>query len=88
MAGEKRKVGRKSIELSHAGKVLFPGEGITKRDLASYYRGVAGQMLPLLRDRPVPMIRFPDGIAAPGIVQKNVPACGVPLRSFRPTLPE
>lgn len=74
MTGEKRKVGRKTIELSSAGKVLFPGEGITKRDLAGYYRGVAGQMLPLLRDRPVSMTRFPDGIATPGIVQKNVPA--------------
>ena len=71
---EKRKVGRKTIELSNARKVLFPGDGITKRDLAGYYRGVAGQMLPLLRDRPVSMTRFPDGIAAPGIVQKNVPA--------------
>jgi bifunctional non-homologous end joining protein LigD len=74
MAGTKLKVGRKTIELSNAGKVLFPGEGITKRDLAAYYRGVAGLMLPLLRDRPVSMTRFPDGIAAPGIVQKNVPA--------------
>ena len=71
---EKRKVGRKTIELSNAGKVLFPSDGITKRDLADYYRGVAGQMLPLLRDRPVSMTRFPNGIAAPGIVQKNVPA--------------
>jgi bifunctional non-homologous end joining protein LigD len=74
MTSEKRKVGRKTIELSNAGKVLFPGEGITKRDLACYYRGAAGQMLPLLANRPVSMIRFPDGIAAPGIVQKNVPA--------------
>jgi len=73
MSGEKRKVGRKSVELPNAGKVLFPGDGITKRGLAAYYRGVASQMLPLLRDRPVSMTRFPDGIAAPGIVQKNVP---------------
>ena len=42
MTGKKRKVGRKTIEVSNAGKVLFPGEGITKRDLADYYRGVAG----------------------------------------------
>jgi bifunctional non-homologous end joining protein LigD len=74
MTGTKLKAGRKTIELSNAGKVLFPGDGITKRDLAGYYRGVAGQMLPLLAHRPVSMIRFPDGIAAPGIVQKNVPA--------------
>jgi bifunctional non-homologous end joining protein LigD len=74
MKGEKRKAGRKSIDLSNAGKVLFPGAGITRRDLASYYRGVAGQMLPLLRDRPVSMTCFPGGIAAPGIVPNSVPA--------------
>ncbi len=73
MTGEKLRVGRITIELSNPGKVLFPGDGITKGDLAEYYRGVAGLMLPLLRDRPVSMTRFPDGIAAPGIVQKNVP---------------
>jgi len=70
----KLKVGRKTIELSKTGKVLFPGDGITKGDLAGYYLGVADLMLPPLRDRPVSMTRFPDGIAKHGIVQKNVPA--------------
>ena len=74
MTVEKLKAGRKSVQVSNAGKVLFPNDGITKGDIADYYRGVAGQMLPLLRDRPVSMTRFPDGITAPGIVQKNVPA--------------
>jgi len=74
MTGTKLKAGRKTIELSNAGKVLFPGDGITKGDLAGYYRGVAGLMLPPLRDRPVSMTRFPDGITKNGIVQKNVPA--------------
>src|SRR5215472_5349989 len=74
MIGEKRKVGRKTIELPNAEKVLFRRDGITKRDLVRYYRGVAGQMLPLLRVRPVSMTCFPDGITAPGIVQRSVPA--------------
>jgi bifunctional non-homologous end joining protein LigD len=74
MTSKKRKVGRKTIELPNAETVLFRRDGITKRDLVVYYRGVAGQMLPLLRDRPVSMTRFPDGIAAPGIVQPCVPA--------------
>jgi len=74
MTGTKLKAGRKTIELSNVGKVLFPDDGITKGDLAGYYRGVAGLMLPLLRDRPVSMTRFPDGITAHAIVQKNVPA--------------
>ena len=74
MISAKRKVGRKTIELPNAETVLFQRDGITKRDLVGYYRGVAGQMLPLLRDRPVSVTRFPDGITAPGIVPRNVPA--------------
>ena len=74
MISEKRKVGRKTIALPNAEKVVFRRDGITKRDLVRYYRGVAGQMLPLLRDRPVSMTRFPHGITAPGIAQQGVPA--------------
>lgn len=73
MTGERLRAGRITVELSNTRKVLFPGEGITKGDLAAYYHAVAGAMLPLLRDRPLSMTRFPDGIGKPGIVQKNVP---------------
>jgi bifunctional non-homologous end joining protein LigD len=62
------------VELSNTAKVLFPQDGITKGDLVAYYQAVAEAMLPLLRDRPVSMTRFPDGITKNGIVQKNVPA--------------
>src|SRR5215467_6083049 len=75
MISEKQRVGRKTIALPNAEKVLFRCDGITKRDLVRYYRGVAGQMLPLLRDRPVSMTRLPDGVTAPGIAQQDVPAC-------------
>src|SRR5215472_3788665 len=71
---EQVKVGRTTVELSNTAKVLFPEDGITKGDLVAYYQSVAGTMLPLLRDRPVSMTRFPDGITKNGIVQKNVPA--------------
>jgi bifunctional non-homologous end joining protein LigD len=74
MSGEKLTVGRVTVELSNTHKVLFPDDGITKGDLVEYYQAVAGEMLPLLRDRPVSMTRFPDGLTKAGIVQKNVPA--------------
>jgi bifunctional non-homologous end joining protein LigD len=74
VTGEKLTVGRVTVELSNTAKVLFPGDRITKGDLVEYYHAVTGTMLPLLRDRPVSMTRFPDGIASGGIVQKNVPA--------------
>jgi bifunctional non-homologous end joining protein LigD len=61
------------VELTHPDKVLFPGDGITKADLAGYYRDVAGLMLPWMRGRPVSMARFPDGITGERIFQKNVP---------------
>jgi bifunctional non-homologous end joining protein LigD len=70
---EKLKVGRTMVELSNTAKAMFPDDGITKGDLVAYYHSVAEAMLPLLRDRPVSMTRFPDGITAHGIVQKNVP---------------
>ena len=72
-AGEKLKAGRITVRLSNTAKAMFPDDGITKGDLVAYYQSVAGAMLPLLRDRPVSMTRFPDGIASRGIVQKNVP---------------
>jgi bifunctional non-homologous end joining protein LigD len=62
-----------SVELSNAGKVFFPGPEITKGDLVGYYRDVAARMLPYLRDRPLVMERYPDGITGERIVQKNVP---------------
>jgi bifunctional non-homologous end joining protein LigD len=58
--------------ITHPEKVLFPDDGITKGELASYYESVAPLMLPHIRGRPVTMERFPAGIGAPGFMQKNV----------------
>jgi bifunctional non-homologous end joining protein LigD len=58
--------------ITHPDKVLFPDDGITKRELAEYYDTVAGVMLPHLRGRPITMERFPSGISAKGFLQKNV----------------
>jgi bifunctional non-homologous end joining protein LigD len=60
-----------TVALTHPDKVLFPADGITKAGLASYYADVAGQMLPWLRDRPVTMVRYPDGLGGPRFFQKN-----------------
>jgi bifunctional non-homologous end joining protein LigD len=61
-----------TVELSRTSKVLFPGDGITKGDLIGYYAGVAGWMLPHLRDRPLALARYPEGIDGQRIFQKNV----------------
>jgi bifunctional non-homologous end joining protein LigD len=61
------------VQISNPDKVLFPDDGITKADLADYYRRMAEAMLPWLRDRPAAMVRYPDGLRGEGIMQKNVP---------------
>ena len=58
--------------ITHPDKVLFPADGITKRELAAYYDAVANVMLPHLRNRPITMERFPSGIGAKGFLQKDV----------------
>jgi bifunctional non-homologous end joining protein LigD len=58
------------VEISRPDKPLFP-EGITKADLAEYYSTVAGAMLPLIRDRPLNLERYPDGIDGPRIMQQQ-----------------
>jgi bifunctional non-homologous end joining protein LigD len=62
-----------TVELSHTSKVFFPDDKITKGDLIEYYAAVADRMLPYLKDRPVTMARYPDGITGHRIFQKNVP---------------
>lgn len=61
-----------TIELTHPDKVLFPEDGITRQELADYFLGVAGYMLPHVRDRPMTLERFPEGIAEKGFFQKEV----------------
>ena len=67
------KVSGVTVELSNTGKTLFPDDQVTKGDLVGYYRNIAARMLPYLRDRPLSMERYPDGITGERIVQKNVP---------------
>jgi bifunctional non-homologous end joining protein LigD len=58
--------------ITHPDKVLFPEDGITKRELAAYYEAMAPVILPHLRGRPITMERYPAGIGAKGFWQKDV----------------
>ena len=65
-----------AVRLTNPDKVYFPklGSDGTKRRLVEYYRAVAaGPMLASLRDRPVHLQRFPDGIDGEEIYQKRIP---------------
>ena len=63
----------RTVEITHPDKVLFPDDGITKADLADYYERVCEWMLPHVKNRPVSMQRFPDGIGRKGFFHKDVP---------------
>ena len=54
-------------------KIFWPAEGYTKADLLDYYERIAPWMLPYLRDRPLVLTRFPDGIAGKSFYQKDAP---------------
>jgi bifunctional non-homologous end joining protein LigD len=58
--------------ITHPEKLMFPDDGITKGELASYYEAIAPAMLPHIRGRPVTMERYPAGIKKPGFMQKDV----------------
>src|SRR5256886_15911644 len=64
--------GRK-IALSNLDKLLWKREGITKADVIQYYSGVAARMIPLIRNRPLMLNRFPHGVPGKSFVQKDWP---------------
>jgi bifunctional non-homologous end joining protein LigD len=74
------------VELTSADRVLFPDDGITKRDLFEYYAAVAPAIVPHLRDRPFTMKRWREGLPGGAFFQKQAPK-GMPAwietRQFR-----
>jgi bifunctional non-homologous end joining protein LigD len=63
----------KELVLTNPEKIFWPKERYTKGDLVAYYRAVAPWLLPYLRDRPVVLTRFPDGIEGKSFFQKDAP---------------
>jgi bifunctional non-homologous end joining protein LigD len=66
-------VGDRTIRITRGDNILFPESGITKRALIQYYLQIADAILPYLRDRPLTMLRFPDGIEGQRFFQKDAP---------------
>jgi bifunctional non-homologous end joining protein LigD len=73
MTEKKIRVGQYTVAITHPDKVFFPDDGITKEDLADYYRRIARVMLPYSAGRPISMQRFPNGIDNEGFYQKEIP---------------
>lgn len=59
------------VEVKNREKVFFPDQKITKGDLIDYYDKIAEYILPFMKDRPLVIERFPDGIEEEGFFQKK-----------------
>lgn len=71
------KVGTRTLSLSNLDKVLWPRDGYTKGELIDYYRSVSEAILPHLRERPLTLQRYPNGIDGESFFEKRLPK-GVP----------
>jgi bifunctional non-homologous end joining protein LigD len=63
----------RTVTFSNLKKIYWPADRYTKGDLVDYYRAVSQWMLPYLRNRPLVMTRFPDGIEGKSFYQKDAP---------------
>jgi bifunctional non-homologous end joining protein LigD len=67
-------IGGRNVRLSNLDKVMYPEVGFTKGQVIDYYTQVAPHLLPHLKDRPITMKRFPDGIAGEHFYEKDAPS--------------
>lgn len=66
-------VGKRNLEISNLGKILFPEDGIVKAQVIEYYLKIAPTILNHIKGRALTLIRFPDGIHGENFYQKNRP---------------
>ncbi len=69
---QEKKINGHDLKFTNLGKIYWPAEKITKRDLLNYYHQVTPYILPYLVNRPQSMNRHPNGIDAPGFYFKDV----------------
>ncbi len=63
----------RQLTVSNLDKVLYPGSGFTKRQVIDYYVRIAEVMLPHVRDRPLTMKRYPNGVDHKFFFEKHIP---------------
>src|SRR5260221_1883513 len=71
-----------SVKLTHAERKVYP-DGRSKGDVARYYAAVMPQLLAAIANRPLSIVRCPDGISAPCFFQKHMTAGLRLVRSVR-----
>ncbi|MDB5947970.1 MAG: ATP-dependent ligase LigD phosphoesterase module / ATP-dependent ligase LigD polymerase [Ramlibacter sp.] len=75
-----------SVKVTNPERVIDPGTGLTKLDLVRFYESVADWILPHLKDRPVSLVRAPDGITGQLFFQKHPESKMPGLRVLDPSL--
>jgi len=65
--------GERRVTITNPEKVFWPDEGYTKTDLVAYYDAVSPWLLPYLKERPLVLTRYPDGITGKSFFQKDAP---------------
>jgi bifunctional non-homologous end joining protein LigD len=70
---EELTIARRSIRITHADRAVFPEANLTKLDLARHYERAAPLMLPYIKDRPLALQAYPQGIDHDGFFMKAVP---------------
>jgi bifunctional non-homologous end joining protein LigD len=65
------RVAGRDVSLSNLDKVMYPAVGFTKGQVIDYYTRVASHILPHLKDRPITMKRFPNGIDGEYFYEKD-----------------
>ena len=63
----------RTIPVSNLGKVMYPETGFTKGEVIDYYIKISPAVLPHLKNRPLTMKRYPDGIHGNFFYEKNAP---------------
>jgi len=70
-ASRSQEVAIAGVRLTHPDRVLYPEQGITKLDLAEFYEHIADWLLPYIVDRPLTLVRCPDGQSGKCFYQKH-----------------
>src|SRR5262245_52628943 len=64
----------RTIPISNLDKVMFPADGFTKGQVIDFYIRISKVLVPHLRNRPITMVRFPDGVGGKSFYEKDAPS--------------
>jgi DNA primase len=73
-------VGGKTLAVSNLAKVLYPKAGFTKGQVIDYYIRISSVLLPHLKNRPITLKRYPDGVEGFFFYEKQCPCSLLPCR--------